>query len=87
MTGDSSTAVGMANQVRRLFAADVGIGITGIAGPTGATATKPVGLYYLGLATPTERRACRHLFTGDRAANNEAAAHTALQHLLDYLRG
>ena len=66
---------------------EVAVSVTGIAGPTGATASKPVGLYYLGLATPTERWAWRHLFTGDRAANNEAAAHAALQHLLVYLRG
>jgi len=46
-----------------------------------------VGLYYLGLATPNERYAWRHLFTGDRMDNNAAAAHATLQHLLDYLRG
>jgi len=80
-------ALEMAAGACRALGVDVAVSVTGIAGPTGATATKPVGLYYLGLATPTERYAWRHLFTGDRAANNEAAAHAALQHLLDYLCG
>ncbi|MBN2392258.1 MAG: CinA family protein [Anaerolineae bacterium] len=80
-------ALEMATGACRALGVEVAVSVTGIAGPTGATATKPVGLYYLGLATPTERRAWRHVFTGDRAANNEAAARAALQHLLDYLRG
>ena len=80
-------AMEMAAGARRALGVEVALGVTGIAGPTGATAAKPVGLYYLGLATPTERWAWRHLFTGDRAANNEAAAQAALQHLRDYLRG
>jgi PncC family amidohydrolase len=80
-------ALEMAAGACRALGVEVAVSVTGIAGPTGATATKPVGLYYLGLATPTERYAWRHFFTGDRAANNEAAAHAALQHLLDYVRG
>ena len=80
-------ALEMAAGACRAFGTEIAVSVTGIAGPTGATATKPVGLYYLGLAAPTERRAWRHLFTGDRAANNEAAARAVLQHLLDYLRG
>lgn len=80
-------ALEMAAGACRALGVDVAVSVTGIAGPTGATAIKPVGLYYLGLATRSERYAWRHLFTGDRAANNAAAAHAALQHLLDYLRG
>jgi PncC family amidohydrolase len=80
-------ALEMAAGACRALGVEVAVSVTGIAGPTGATASKPVGLYYLGLATPTERRAWRHLFTGDRSTNNEAAARAALQHLFDYLRG
>ena len=80
-------ALEMAAGARRALGVEIAVGVTGIAGPTGATASKPVGLYYLGLATSTERWAWRHLFTGDRAANNEAAAHASLRHLLDYLGG
>jgi PncC family amidohydrolase len=83
----AAVALEMAAGACRALDVEVAISVTGIAGPTGATASKPVGLYYLGLATPTERRAWRHLFTGDRTTNNEAAARAALHHLLDYLRG
>lgn len=44
------TACAMAIGVRSLAAADIGIGVTGIAGPDGGTAEKPVGLVFLGLA-------------------------------------
>src|SRR5581483_8834593 len=49
-----ATARAMATGVRARMRADVGIGITGIAGPSGATPTKPVGLVYIGVATPME---------------------------------
>ncbi len=72
----------MAEGVRRLAQADVGVAITGIAGPTGGTRRKPVGLVYLGLADRRGRRSRRcHLF-GDRAAIKAQAA----QLTLDWLR-
>jgi nicotinamide-nucleotide amidase len=54
--------------------ADIAVSVTGVAGPGGGTATKPVGLVWLGLArrgraTTTER----HVFPGDRAAIREAS--------------
>ncbi|MCR4410933.1 MAG: nicotinamide-nucleotide amidohydrolase family protein, partial [Thermoguttaceae bacterium] len=42
----------MADGARRLFGVDVALSVTGIAGPTGATAAKPVGLTYVGLSAP-----------------------------------
>ncbi len=81
----AAVALEMAAGARRALGVEVAVSVTGIAGPTGATASKPVGLYYLGLATPTERWAWRHLFTGDRAANNEFASYAALRHLVEYL--
>ena len=63
--------------------ADVAISITGIAGPGGATARKPVGLVYLGVASKgRETRVERQHFTGDRAAVRAAALERALE-LLD----
>ncbi len=83
----AAVALEMAAGVCRALGVEVAVSVTGIAGPTGATATKPVGLYYLGLATPSERWAWRHHFNGDRLANNQAAAQAALCHLAAYLRG
>ncbi len=59
--------------------AQVAVSVTGIAGPGGATATKPVGLVYLGLArSGAAPRHQRHLFSGDRGAVRLAAVSAAL---------
>ena len=60
------TAMEMAAGVRALSGADVGIATTGIAGPGGGTATKPVGLVYMGVASEKGVRALKFNFTGDR---------------------
>jgi nicotinamide-nucleotide amidase len=62
---------------------DVAVAVTGIAGPGGGSAAKPVGLVYLGIARrgrPT--RTERHVFAGDRAAVRYAATARALELLL-----
>src|SRR5579871_5672191 len=67
------TARAMAEGIRKLFSVDVGVGITGIAGPGGATPTKPVGLVYIGVATP-QRTVVEHcVWPGDRAAVRAAS--------------
>lgn len=65
---------------------EAALSITGIAGPTGATAYKPLGLYYIGMAVPGECWSWRHHFPGTRTENNQRAAQTAMTHLLDYLQ-
>ncbi len=72
----------MAEGARRAFGADIAVSTTGIAGPGGATARKPVGLVYIGLATPTTTHVDEHRFPGDRAAVIAAATEAALQLLL-----
>lgn len=52
--------------------AQVAVAVTGIAGPGGGSATKPVGLVWFGRATSSGMRAERHVFPGDRAAVREA---------------
>lgn len=81
------TAVEMASGVRHRVDADYGLSVTGIAGPGGGTAEKPVGLVYIGLATPTETRAHRYMFANDREINQERSAATALLLLLKALKG
>lgn len=75
-------AAAMAEGARRALGADIAVSTTGIAGPGGATARKPVGLVYLGLATPAGVEAHEHHFAGDRAAVIAAATEAALQLLL-----
>ena len=55
----AETAVQMAEGVRKLSGADIGISTTGIAGPTGGTPEKPVGLVYLGVCTKSQSYAIR----------------------------
>ncbi len=72
----------MALGVQKLFHADYGLSVTGIAGPTGGTPEKPVGLVYMGLATPDGVETRRHQFPGDREMVKVLTAETAL----DWLR-
>jgi len=56
----------LANNIRVLSNVDIGIGITGIAGPTGGTPEKPVGLVYIGISTFEETFVEKHHFNVDR---------------------
>jgi PncC family amidohydrolase len=77
----------MAEGVRRMAGADVGLSTTGIAGPTGARAGKPVGLVYLGLAGPMGAKTLRCRFLGDRASVKAQTVQVALNWLrLNLLR-
>ncbi len=75
----------MARGVRRALAADVGLSVSGIAGPGGGTPEKPVGLTWVGLSTPGHEEAHRFLWDGDRLYNKEQSAEAALQVLLTFL--
>lgn len=80
------TAREMASGVRQRIGADVAVSITGIAGPTGGTPEKPVGLAYVALSAPDVEICRRHIWQGDRLANKQQSAQAALQLLLDYLQ-
>jgi nicotinamide-nucleotide amidase len=68
----------LAEGARRLGAATWGLGITGIAGPTGGTPEKPVGTVHLALAGPDGTEAVRRHYRWDRARVRQAAAWDAL---------
>ncbi len=72
-------AAAMAEGVKRIAGADIGIGITGIAGPGGATDSKPIGLVYISSAGPSGTVVREHRFSGDRLQIQTRAAYTALQ--------
>jgi nicotinamide-nucleotide amidase len=82
------TAEAMALGVRRLLGADLAVSTTGIAGPTGATESKPVGLLYVGLSTPQGETHLRRLLAGrSREAIIGRSVATALAVLHRYLSG
>jgi nicotinamide-nucleotide amidase len=68
----------LASNARRLGDSDYAIGITGIAGPTGGSTDKPVGLVYIGLADKNDVTVKRQVFPGDRTIVRRRAVITAL---------
>jgi PncC family amidohydrolase len=79
-------AIEMARGVRRALAADIGMSVSGIAGPGGGTADKPVGLTCFGLSTVNDELAWQIIWKGDRLANKEQSAEQTLKLLVEYLR-
>lgn len=75
----------MAAGGRKLLAVDICLADTGIAGPGGATAGKPVGLFYIGLSHQGGTYSQKHNFRGDREQNKQSAAEAALSWLKEYL--
>ena len=75
----------MALGVRRAMEADIGLSVTGIAGPGGATPEKPVGTTWIGLSTANVNQVRHYLWRGDRLENKEQSARAALQQLVDFL--
>ena len=73
----------MALRAAKLFSAQAGIGITGIAGPGGSTEKKPIGLVYIVVVLNGDVAAAEHRFKGGRESVREQAARAALSQLLD----
>jgi nicotinamide-nucleotide amidase len=75
----------MARGGRRVLNADICVADTGIAGPSGATPGKPVGLFYIGLSHKDGTSNRKHTFTGNREENKRHAAEGALSWVKEYL--
>jgi nicotinamide-nucleotide amidase len=71
-------ALAMARGALERAPADIAVSVTGIAGPTGGTDAKPVGLVYIGIATRESARAERRQFPGERRHVKRWTAQTAL---------
>lgn len=80
------TARAMAEGVRERLRADVGVGITGVAGPDGGTPSKPVGLVHVAVATPFGMHSRHDVWTGDRRNVRAASVQAALSLILEALK-
>jgi nicotinamide-nucleotide amidase len=75
----AEVAEAMAEGARRVAGTNIGLSTTGIAGPTGGSTEKPVGLVFVGYADGTDRLSLRFLFGGNRRNIKERAAQAALE--------
>lgn len=80
-------AEAMARGIRTLARSDLGVAVTGVAGPGGGSPTKPVGTVFMAVAWPAGTRCEAYRFSGDRQAVKAQAAEAALvllrRHLLE----
>lgn len=85
VSADVARALAIGGRTR--LGADLAVGVTGIAGPGGGTAEKPVGLTYVAVASEGTVRVERHRWRGGRRANKRASARAALRLLLAAVEG
>lgn len=81
----SVVAAAMARGARQRLGADIGLGVTGIAGPDGATPGKPVGLVHVAVDASFHAAARRLQLRSDRAGNRLASVAAALDLLEEAL--
>jgi len=81
-----AVAVRMATEIRKSTSADIGLSVTGIAGPTGASREKPIGLVYIALANAKNASATCYRFYGSRDEIREQAAQMALEMVLRHFK-
>ena len=89
LESDGAVSPGVARQmargVRRRLEADFGIGVTGVAGPDGGSAEKPVGLVYIAVDGPGFSRVAEFHFDGGRNEVRLQSCYRALEMLRDGL--
>ena len=81
-----ATAREMAHGAQRVFGADYALAVTGIAGPSGGSDDKPVGLVVIAAARPGEAWVTRNQFEGGREAIKNQSADAALAMILEWIR-
>lgn len=83
----AETAEAMALGAARVYSADYSVAVTGIAGPGGATADKPVGLVYIAVSDGSRCIVSRNVFDGDRGAVRSRTVEQAVDLLFDFVCG
>ena len=83
----AETAAAMASGVQQRFGTQIALATTGIAGPGGGSPEKPVGLVYLGLATPHGVWTERHIWAGNRRENKAESVRRALAWAIEMIEG
>jgi len=82
----AETVSAMAEGVAACIGTDCAVSVSGIAGPSGGSADKPVGLVYIGVSCRGKTATFRHLFDGDRETVRHDAVDAALGHLIDMVQ-
>ena len=82
----AETAEAMALGALKFSRAHIAVSVTGIAGPSGGTDEKPVGLVYIGWGARNNIQVKEHHFKGDRTAVRQQTAEAALKHLVDFFK-
>jgi nicotinamide-nucleotide amidase len=83
----AESAKAMAEGVKTISKSDLGLAVTGIAGPTGGTMQKPVGLVFIGLSSKKTTRVKKFKFSGSREMIKEQASTEALKMVLLHFEG
>jgi PncC family amidohydrolase len=83
----SEVAALMAQGARRVTGTDMGLAVTGIAGPEGGAPQKPVGTVFIALSVKEEIIVRHYLFQGDRESVKEQTSEAALSLAIQYLEG
>lgn len=78
-------AVQMASGVRKRFKTDIGIGVTGIAGPAGGSRSKPVGLVYLAVSSEKGTVCVKEIFNGSRTSIKAQSTEKAIHMLQEFV--
>lgn len=79
------TALAMAEGIRNRASSDIGLSVTGIAGPGGDTPDKPLGLVYIALSAASGIQCGRYIFPGNRAGVRQGTVNVALNTVRRFL--